>query len=32
VHVSSFETAMPQLGLLSEDQHGRWEQALAVVD
>jgi len=32
VHVSSFETAMPQLGLLSEDQHGRWEQALAAAD
>ncbi len=32
VHVSSFETAEPQLGLLSEDQHGRWEQALAAAD
>jgi len=32
VHVSSFEAAEPQLGLLSEDQHGRWEQALAAAD
>jgi DNA polymerase-4 len=32
VHVSSFETAEPQLGLLSEDQHGCWEQALAAAD
>ena len=32
LHVSSFETAEPQLGLLSEDQHGRWEQALAAAD
>jgi DNA polymerase-4 len=32
VHVSSFETAESQLGLLSEDQHGRWEQALAAAD
>src|SRR5438552_406630 len=32
VHVSSFETTEPQLGLLSEDQHGRWEQALAAAD
>jgi DNA polymerase-4 len=32
VHVSSFETAEPQIGLLSEDQHGRWEQALAAAD
>jgi DNA polymerase-4 len=32
VHVSSFETAEPQLGLLAEDQHGRWEQALAAAD
>jgi DNA polymerase-4 len=32
VHVSSFETAEPQLGLLCEEQHGRWEQALAAAD
>ncbi|HXI39517.1 MAG TPA: DNA polymerase IV [Bryobacteraceae bacterium] len=32
VHVSSFETAEPQLGLLAEDHHGRWEQALAAAD
>jgi DNA polymerase IV len=32
VHVSSFETAEPQLGLLIEDQHARWEQALAAAD
>jgi DNA polymerase-4 len=32
VHVSSFETTEPQLGLLTEDQHGRWEQALAAAD
>jgi DNA polymerase IV len=32
VHVSSFETTEPQLGLLAEDQHGRWGQALAAAD
>jgi DNA polymerase-4 len=32
VHVSSFETSEAQLGLLGEDQHGRWEQALAAAD
>ncbi len=32
VHVSSFETAEPQPGLLAEDQHERWEQALAAAD
>jgi DNA polymerase-4 len=32
VHVSSFELSEPQLGLLNEDKHGRWEQALAAAD
>jgi DNA polymerase-4 len=32
VHVSQFESSGRQLGLLSEDKHGRWEQALAAAD
>jgi DNA polymerase-4 len=32
VHVSSFELSEPQLGLLNEDKHERWGQALAAAD
>jgi DNA polymerase-4 len=32
VHAASFEDAGPQLGLLGEDKHQRWEQALAAAD
>jgi len=32
VHAASFEDAGPQLALLGEDQHQRWQQALAAAD
>ena len=32
VHVSSFEASAPQPGLLVEDKHERWGQALAAAD
>jgi DNA polymerase-4 len=32
VHAASFEDAGPQLDLLGEDQHQRWQQALAAAD
>jgi DNA polymerase-4 len=32
VHAASFEDAGPQLDLLGDDKHQRWEQALAVAD
>ncbi len=32
VHAASFEDAGEQLGLLGEDKHQRWEQALAAAD
>jgi DNA polymerase-4 len=32
VHAASFEDAGPQLDLLGEDKHERWEQALAAAD
>lgn len=32
VHVSSFENSEPQPGLLAEDKHERWKQALSAAD
>jgi DNA polymerase-4 len=32
VHASSFESSEPQPGLLPEDKHERWGQALAAAD
>jgi DNA polymerase-4 len=32
VHAAAFEDAGPQLDLLGEDQHQRWQQALAAAD